>query len=172
MRGSAIDTSRSRNSHIRSPRSVTRALTGNRRQLLDRAVERLRLGLRLADAHVERDLGDARHAHQRPEAELLLELGAELVLVALLQARNMSVFGRHYLSISWRQSSRRQTRTRRRSPLISLMTTPTRVGRLHVGQTSITFEIGIGAAFSITPPGVTCWPPIRLESLIGFGRLC
>ena len=47
-----------------------------------------------------------------------------------------------------------------------------RVGRLHVGQTSITFEIGIGAARSITPPGVNWAPPIRLGFLIGFGFEC
>ena len=49
---------------------------------------------------------------------------------------------------------------------------PTRVARLHVGQTSITFEIGIGAAFSMTPPGVICVPPMRLASRIGFGFTC
>src|SRR5437667_73497 len=47
-----------------------RALARNDRELVDRGVEYLRLGLRLADAHVERDLGDARHLHDRLQAEL------------------------------------------------------------------------------------------------------
>src|SRR5438445_32333 len=50
-----------------------RALAGDRRQLLDGALERLGLGLRVADAHVQRDLRDPRHLHDRGDAELLLE---------------------------------------------------------------------------------------------------
>src|SRR4051812_23291836 len=42
-----------------------RALAGDRRQLLERRVELLRIGLRLADAHVERDLLDAGDLHRR-----------------------------------------------------------------------------------------------------------
>ena len=80
--GSARFISRSRNSYIRCPRSVTRQpmampsrslkfaidfrarvttrlLPGDRRQLLDRLVEDLRVRDRLADAHVDHDLGDA-----------------------------------------------------------------------------------------------------------------
>ena len=49
---------------------------------------------------------------------------------------------------------------------------PTRVGRLQTGQTSITFETGSGAGFSITPPGVDLRPPIRLASRIGRGFVC
>src|SRR5207247_649876 len=87
------------------------ALAGDRRQLLDRAVERLRLDLRVANAHVERDLRQPRDAHDRAEAEVLLELGPELLVVALLEARALGCRrGGHYLSISWRQPSRRQTR--------------------------------------------------------------
>src|ERR1051325_6836871 len=85
MRGSVIDTSRSRNSHIRAPRSVTRALAGDRRQLFDRAVERLGLGLRLADAHVQRDLLHARDLHDAAHAELVLEARSHLPLVEGLQ---------------------------------------------------------------------------------------
>src|SRR5207344_2207736 len=90
-----------------------RALARDRRQLLDRAVEQLRLDLRVADAHVERDLRQPRNAHDRAESELLLEPGAELIVVALLQARAMGCLrcGHHYLSISWPQSARLQTRT-------------------------------------------------------------
>ena len=94
------------------------ALAGDDRQLLDRGVERLRVGLRVADAHVQRDLLDLRHLHDRAQAELLLELRAQLG-VAVLQARAVGR-GRHYLSTSWPQPSRLQTRTRTVSPLTLL----------------------------------------------------
>ena len=48
--------------------------------------------------------------------------------------------------------------------------TPTRVGFLQTGQTTMTFETSKGAAFSRIPPGATCAPPMRDESLIGRGR--
>src|SRR5437588_3434828 len=155
-----------------------RALPGDRRQLLDRRVERLRVGLRLADAHVERDLRDRRHLHDRREGELLLEPGAQLAPVELLEPRRVAVpvlvlraLSRHYLSISWPQSARRHTRRRTRSPLISFSVTPIRVGRLQTGQTSITFPTGSAAGLSITPPGMMDGPPMRLESFTGLGRV-
>src|SRR6185437_12853301 len=40
-----------------------RALTGDRGQLVERVLEYLRLGLRVADAHVERDLLQPRNVH-------------------------------------------------------------------------------------------------------------
>src|SRR5580765_3713661 len=171
MRGSAIETSRSRNSHMRAPRSVTRALAGDRRQLLDRAVEHLRVGLRLAHAHVERDLLEPRHLHGRAQAELLLQAQSDLLLVGRLQTGLVAV-RTHYLSISWPQSARLQTRTCTSRPFTSLVVIPIRVGRLHVGQTSITLATGTGAGFSITPPGIICVPPMRLASRIGRGRVC
>ena len=56
------------------------------------------------------------------EAELLLQLRAKLVVVALLEARRVGVLdGRGHLSISWPQPSRLQTRTLTWSPpLVSL----------------------------------------------------
>src|SRR5213078_3731505 len=177
IRGSAIETRRSRNSHIRAPRSVTRTLACDRRQLVERVLEHLRLGLRVADAHVQRDLLQARHIHQRADAELLFQLRTELLLVALLQARLVAVGAGaftgacHYLSISSPQSARLQTRTCSCLSLTVFSFIPIRVGRLQVGQTTITLATGTGAAFSITPPGVICVPPIRLESRIGFGRV-
>ena len=86
---------------MRSPRSVTlqpmgmpsrilkpaieflaRVITGRcpaiDRQLLDRVVERLRVELGLADAHVERDLLEPRDRHDGVEPELLLQLVAHL----------------------------------------------------------------------------------------------
>src|SRR6266550_3255810 len=170
IRGSAIETRRSRNSHLR-------ALAGDRGQLVERVLEHFRLGLRVADAHVQRDLLQARHVHQRADAELLFQLRPELLLVALLQARLVAVgvgaFTRacHYLSISSPQSARLQTRTCSCLSLTVFSFIPIRVGRLQVGQTTITLATGTGAAFSITPPGVICVPPIRLESRIGFGRV-
>src|SRR5207247_4587193 len=109
-----------------------RTLTRDRRQLLDRRIERLRVGLRVADAHVERDLRDPRHLHDRVELELVLELRAEPAVVELLQARGPGL-GRscsHQRSISWPQPSRLQTRTRTVSPFTSLSRTPTRRGSL------------------------------------------
>src|SRR5688572_17878509 len=147
-----------------------RALTCDRGQLLDRGVERLRVGLGVADAHVQGDLRDPRHLHDRVEAELLLELGAQR-LVAVFQAGAVGRGRHHLVSTSWPQPSRLQTRTRTVSPLISLIFVPTRVGSLQTGQTSITFEMSTGAAFSIRPPGAICTPPIRLESRSGLGRV-
>src|SRR5205814_681540 len=60
-----------------------RPLARDDRELLDRRVEQLGLGLRLADAHVERDLRDPRDLHDRLQAELPLQLRAQLVVVAL-----------------------------------------------------------------------------------------
>src|SRR4051795_2160955 len=88
-----------------------RALAGDDRQLVHRGVELLGVGLRLTDTHVERDLLDARHLHDRLQAELVLERRTDLVLVLLLHAGRVAI-GRHYLSISWPQAGFLQTRTR------------------------------------------------------------
>src|SRR5207244_7658943 len=63
------------------------ALARDRRQLSDRSVERLRVGLRLADAHVERDLLQTRDVHDGRQAELLLQPCAQLLLVHDLHSR-------------------------------------------------------------------------------------
>src|SRR5579862_4273001 len=148
------------------------ALAGDDRQLLDRGVELLRVGLRFADPHVERDLLDARHLHDRAQAELLLELGPDLADVLLLHARLVWLHDRHYLSISWPQPGFLQTRTRTVLSLTVFSTVPTRVGLPHVGQTTMTFETGSGDACSMRPPGITCAPPMRLAFWIGRGRWC
>src|SRR5262249_13516621 len=147
------------------------ALACDRRQLLHGGVEQLRVGLRFADAHVERDLLELRHLHDRREAELVLELRPDAALEGLLEARRVRL-GRDHLSISWLQSGCLHTRTRTVSPFTCLTTVPTRVGFLHVGQTTITFDTGIGAGRSTTPPGIICVPPIRLEFWTGRGRWC
>src|SRR4051812_11237459 len=140
-----------------------RALAGDDRQLVHRGVELLGVGLRLTDTHVERDLLDARHLHDRLQAELLLERRTDLVLVLLLHARHVGLCGRHYLSISWPQAGFLQTRTRIVLSFTVFVTVPTRVACLHVGQTTITFDTWIAAGFSMMPPGMICGPPIRLE---------
>src|SRR5579862_653613 len=146
------------------------ALAGDRRQLLDGRVEQLRVCLRLPDAHVERDLLEARNLHHRVESELLLQLRADLVLVVLLEARHVRVGYSAHLSSSCPQSGCLQMRTRTVLSLICLVTVPTRVGFLHVGQTTMTFETGMGAARSTMPPGMICGPPTRLVFWIGRGR--
>src|SRR5690242_4874256 len=150
------------------------ALAGDRRQLLDGRVEQLRVRLRLAHAHVQRDLLEARHLHDGVEAEIVLQLRTDLALVAHLQARRVGV-GRccaHDLSISWPQSACLHTRTRTCLSFTVFRTVPTRVGFLHVGQTIITFETGSGADFSMIPPGTIDGPPMRFAFWIGRGRWC
>ena len=72
----------------------------------------LRVGLRLADAHVERDLLEARHLHRRAQAELVLQARADLLLVRAPSGAARSRSARvDLLSISWPQSARLQTRT-------------------------------------------------------------
>src|SRR5215207_1983341 len=64
-----------------------RRLPGDCGELLRRGVEHVRVLLRVAHAHVERDLLDARDLHRGLVAEALLEGGSDLPLVALPQAR-------------------------------------------------------------------------------------
>ena len=96
MRGSAIDTSRSRNSHIRSPRSVTFAPIGMPSRILKPAIDlRARRTWARCPAMIVSSstaesscfasffasptpmlsviFGDARDLHDRAELELLLE---------------------------------------------------------------------------------------------------
>src|SRR5919204_2950582 len=163
-----------------------RALPGDDGQLVDRGVELLRVGLRLADAHVERDLLDARDIHHRGDPELLLQRRAKLLLVELLEARRVgdaalglgitlgrrAALSRHYRSISSPQSARLQTRTLICSPWDSLSFIPTRVGRLQTGQTTMTFPTGSGAGLSTTPPGVMPAVAMRVVFLVGGGFVC
>ena len=151
MRGSAIETSRSRNSYIRAPRSVTRAptdmpsrslklgdrlarlahlraLAGDRRQLLDRGVERLGVRLRLADAHVQRDLGTRGACMIEPSPSSSLSADGSPARSAASGAARRSRWSRHR-SISWPQPSRLQTRTRTVSPL-HLLVDDSDAGRL------------------------------------------
>src|SRR4051795_7581478 len=63
-----------------------RLLAGDRAELLARGVEDLRVLLGVADAHVQRDLEEARRLHRRRVAEALDERRADLLEVALLEA--------------------------------------------------------------------------------------
>ena len=110
MRGIATMMNRSRNSHIRAPRSVTeqpiscpsrspkfaidflalaidRLLAGDHRELLDHRVEQLRLLDRFAHADVEHDLLERRHLVRVRQRELLREARAHRLLVERLQPR-------------------------------------------------------------------------------------
>src|SRR5207244_9323143 len=111
------------------------ALPRDDRQLLDGGVELLRVGLSLADAHVERDLLEARRLHDRAQLELLLQVLAQLRLVQVLQAGRVAV-GAH-LSISWPQSARLQTRMRTCLSCSSRSTMPSRRGRLQPRATDM-----------------------------------
>src|SRR3954467_7354477 len=74
-----------------------RALAGDRRELLHGGVELLGVVLRLADAHVERDLRDTRHLHDRLDLEVVLQLRTDLVVVALFEARRVYLGVGHLL---------------------------------------------------------------------------
>src|SRR5262245_40462649 len=124
-----------------------------------------------ADTHVQRDLLDARHLHDRAQAQLILETRTEIVLVELLEPGRVAVGG-HQRSMSCPQSTRLHTRIFWVRPFSSRISTPTRVGRLQTGQTSITRETGSGEGFDTIPPGSTCGPLMRLVFLSGRGRVC
>src|SRR5204863_3784922 len=59
--------------------------------------EHLLVGGGLADAHVERDLLDARHLHHGLVAELLREIGHHFLAVELREARRRSRDARAFL---------------------------------------------------------------------------
>src|SRR4051794_21996293 len=127
-------------------------LPGDGGQLLGRGVEDLGVLLGVADAHVRRDLLQARGLHRARVPEALDELLADLFVVSLFQTGHGS------------QSSLLCDRrvTRMRCPPSREI--PTRVGFLSLGSMSMTLEMWIGPSFSITPPTVsarwapgTCW---------------
>src|SRR5205085_6887940 len=94
----------------------------------------------------------------------------DVALVLLLQARRVGLGRSAHLSISWPQSPCLQTRTRTVLSFTVFRTVPTRVGFLHVGHTTMTFETGSGADFSMIPPGMICGPPMRPAFWLGRGR--
>src|SRR5690606_19351821 len=64
-----------------------RLLAGDKRQILGRDRRLLGVARRLAHAHIDDDLLDARNLHLVPVAELLEKLLADHLLILLLQAR-------------------------------------------------------------------------------------
>ena len=74
-------------------RVIDRLLAGDQREIVGRELHLLGVGGRLADAHVEHDLVDARHAVAVLVAELLVQLRHHHVAIICLQPR--LVVGRH-----------------------------------------------------------------------------
>ena len=66
-----------------------RLLAGDLRQVADGHVDVLLVVDRLADAHVQRDLRDARHLHHGLVAELAHQLGHDLFAVLAVQTRHV-----------------------------------------------------------------------------------
>src|SRR4051812_47882151 len=78
-----------------------RLLAGDRAKLLLGGVEDLRVLLGVADAHVQGDLEQPRRLHRRRVAEAVDQRRADLLVVALLEARGrLWCLGRHRLSPS------------------------------------------------------------------------
>src|SRR6476661_6001410 len=106
MRGSAMVSRRSRNSHMRSPRSVTCAPIGMPSRSLNCAMDLRALvtcgfcpviavrsltapSSSLADTHVDHDLRQTGDLHDVGVGELLLHRGDDLLAVAGLQPRTL-----------------------------------------------------------------------------------
>src|SRR6185312_1370415 len=129
-----------------------RLLPGDAGELRRRLLQHSGVGLRVADAHVHRDLLDLRRLHRGGVAEALDQGRADLVQVCGFQSC------RHGL-----QSMAVPERRAMRKRLPSRTSMPTRVGLLSLGSSSITFEMWIGPSRSITPatasgrPGVGRW---------------
>src|SRR5437763_867889 len=78
-----------------------RLLSGDDGEVGDRSLQQRRLTGRPSDAHVDHDLVEAGHLHDVGQAQPLLELIAELVVVALLEPRPLArsgVIRRHQTS--------------------------------------------------------------------------
>ena len=111
MRGSARVSSRSANSHIRSPRNVTwapigmpsrslnwamdlrarvidRLLPGDRGEVADRPVDQLGVAGRLADAHVDHDLDQTGICITLANSNSSCRARGDLLAVALLEPRH------------------------------------------------------------------------------------
>src|SRR5215204_5971506 len=126
-----------------------RGLARDRGELLRRGVEHVRVLLRVAHAHVERDLLDARDLHHGLVAELLLEARLDLGLVALLEPRRDARRCRGFhQSISFPDFL------------------ATRVGWPESGSISITLETWIGPSISTMPP--ISWARWVSRSVRGF----
>src|SRR3954454_14768287 len=147
-----------------------RLLAGDRGQVAHRTLDQLRVAGRLADAHVDHDLGQAGHLHDVRDLELGLQRGEDLLAVAGLETRG-DLGGRggllglglgHQISLP----VLREMRTLRsalyvepsgRRLVTSSRRKPTRV--TPSPSTSITLETWIGASAVMMPPVVPARPP-------------
>ena len=68
---------------------IDRLLAGDLLELRHRDLDQLRIGRRLADAHVEHDLVELRHLHRVLVAELLGQLRPHHLVIVLLEPRNV-----------------------------------------------------------------------------------
>src|SRR6476660_4934936 len=71
-----------------------RLLAGDGRQVADGALDQLGVASRLADAHVDHELGQAGHLHDVGDVELAAQRGEDLLAVARLESRRALLLGR------------------------------------------------------------------------------
>src|SRR3954451_6573530 len=144
-----------------------RLLPGDRGEVLDRTLDQLRVTSRLADAHVDHDLGQPGHLHDVRDVELRAQRGQDLLAVPRLETRRDR--GRsgglglgHQISLP----VLREMRTERSASYVEpsgrrLVTSsrrkPTRV--TPSPSTSITLDTWIGASVVMMPPVVPARPP-------------
>src|SRR5690349_2834943 len=140
-------------------------LAGDRRQLFLGGFQHLVVLLGLPEAHVERDLLQPRRLHRRRVAELADQRGQDLLLVALVQAGRRGGLGLRCSRGLHQNDAPLRLENRSRLPPLSRRT-PTRVGLLSLGSSSITLEMWIGPSFSTIPP--ICLPLV--VSCEGRGR--
>src|SRR4051794_6511299 len=151
-------------------------LAGDRGEVLDRTLDQLGVAGRLADAHVDHDLGQAGHLHHVGVAELLAQCGEDLLAVARLHARRGRRLGGGLSHLSHQISSPdfRDTRTLRvvlyvepsgRRLVASTRLKPIRV--VPLPSMIITFDTWIGASVVTMPPVVPARPP-WLTTLVCF----
>src|SRR5215218_5693734 len=155
-----------------------RLLAGDRGEVLDGPLDELRVASRLADAHVDHDLGQAGHLHDVRDVELAAERGEDLLAVAGLEARSHSLFGDHRRGVRGAEPLcvgvthqislpvLRETRTLRCAvyvePSLRRLVTSSRRKPIRVTplpSTSITLDTWIGASVVMMPPVVPARPP-------------
>src|SRR5690606_8589464 len=112
-------------------------------------LQNLLVAHRLAHAHVERDLGQARHLHRVLVAEALHQLRDDFFLVLLLKPG-------HGCIPQASMASPLERKTRTLAPF-SRTLTPTRSPLPVAGLNGITLEMWIDASRSTMPPGWLAW---------------
>src|SRR5260221_7027358 len=134
-------------------------LAGDLGEIGNGVVQDLLVRRRLAHAHIQRDLLDARYFHRGLVPELLHEVGHDVLAVIVLQAghRQVSVLVNQASTISPLDLN---TRTLRPS---SISLKPIRSAFLVCGLNSATLEMSIGMSLSTMPP---------VKPFMGLGRWC